>query len=283
MAITVEEDYRHLSATKSTDFVEVEGAATRVFNVQFDTDTYVTTQAILMAVVTAGVPQLNTAHPYDPMLFAYHKSVTNYNSAKMVFEVTVEYKYETDPLAKKWEISWNFATSNEPVDTDINDKPILNSSDEPLDPPLTKDVDDLVLRIVRNESAFDPVRAAEYKGSINADWFYGFKLGRAQIKVIEGVLNRAAARSFYTVTYEIHFRWDGWQKRVLDQGFRTKTTAAQGETSTYQSIVDEDGNPLAQPAKLDGSGGRLAEGAAPVFNYYDLYREMNFYNLYLEG
>jgi len=265
----------------STDFVTTEGHATVVYNVLFDAAEYAPDQAVLLAVVAPGVPDMWATHPFDPWLFVCAKNVTNYNEAKYCFEVTVEYRSESDPLQKPWEISWTFAGSNEPVDTDADGKPMLNSSDEPFDPPLTKDVDDLVLRIVMNEPWFDPLLASEFKNALNEDWFYSFAPGCAQVKSIEATKNRAAGMEYYTVTYEIHFRWDGWQKRVLDQGYRTIASAVEGEATTYTTIKDEDGNPLSYPVKLDGKGLRLAEGAEAVFRYFDLYKYKRFEGLNL--
>ena len=98
MAITVALDNKKLTASFSTDFVNTEGRATVVYNVQFDSAEYEPAQAVLLAPYASGVPEMWSSHPYDQWLFVCGKSVTNYIEAKFCFEVTVEYKSEADPL-----------------------------------------------------------------------------------------------------------------------------------------------------------------------------------------
>jgi hypothetical protein len=140
---------------------------------------------------------------------------------------------------------------------------------ETFDPPLTEDFEDLVLRISRNEPAFNYIQAAQYKGAVNQDVFHGFDAGTVKCVVYEGKLARAAGLAYWQVNYEFHVRPDGWARRVLDSGYRIRTGTASDGTPTFEILKDDDGNPLSQPVLLDGNGARLAEWSNPVYLTYN--------------
>ena len=84
------------------------------------------------------------------------------------------------------------------------------------------------------------------------------------------------------MTYEFQFRYDGWIKRRLDEGFREVTSAVAGTPKTYESMKDDDGNPLTEPRKLDGEGHKLKSDEDPVYNEYNIYRSTDFSVLDIE-
>ncbi|GAF73804.1 unnamed protein product, partial [marine sediment metagenome] len=227
----------------------------------------------------ADIPQLWDAYPNETWTYVSDVSVKP-ASGPTHFKAIVTYVSTPDPLNEDPEITWSFAVSNEPVDRDIDGKPLVNSAGESFDPPITKDANDIVLHIVRNEAGFNSIVADNYKGAVNGDMFFGFGPGRVKCININGVKTRAAALTFWQVTYEFQFRrWQGipntpnvgWIRRILDEGFREKTGVEDGK-AVYAVITDASDNKLSQPVLLDGNGKILADGADAVFLEFNLNR-----------
>jgi hypothetical protein len=137
---------------------------------------------------------------------------------------------------------------------------------------------DLILRITRNEASYSPLIAMEYKKSINNDTFLWFPPKTVKCTLFEAKRARVANLYFVQVNYEFSIRLDtdaasnviGWGRRFLDQGLRTKTAGV------YASIKDGDGEPVASPVKLNGSGQVLASGSPAVYRTYETKQLLNY-------
>lgn len=255
------------------------------FDVEFDNADEPASRPILARIANDGtthVPYIYEAHPYDQWLFAKSKNVDI--KGPFHFRVIVHYDCELDisrqvpisPTLQTPDVSWSFAGSNEPIDTDTLGIPITNSSGESFDPPITKGHSDLVLRYARNEETFDRSVAADYKDSVNSDTFLGFGAGHVKCTMFEADQMRAGTLTYYRVRYEFRIRYDevktkdasgdvqtvvfGWIKRIRDEGYRERTGETNPDGSPkYSPITDENGQNVSQPHLLDGSGKKLKD------------------------
>lgn len=189
---------------------------------------------------------------------------------------TTVWGYMSSPLEEPPEISWSFATSQEPIDTDIAGRPLTNTADEPFDQPPTRDFDDLVLSISRNEPAVDPLTMLAYQGAVNSDQFGFAAPGQARMTRISAEAHTENGATYWKVRYEIQFRADGWTKRIRNEGYREKTgTDAEGRP-IYRQITDPSGTALSKPVPLDVDGKRLPAGQPPVWLYFQVYPSLPF-------
>lgn len=219
-----------------------------------------------------GIPNLWDSHPYNQ--WSYVQRLNAQQTGPKTVEVTVEYKTIEDPLERPPEIEFLSAVSSEPVDKafdpDGNDIPITNSSGEMFDPPITKDFRDLVLRAKRYQASFDTAQASAFEGSVNSQTVWGYAPGKVRCNVYTGKELRFGGLWMYEVSFEFQVREDGWKRRILDQGFREITGIDGDGLTTYETIKDEKGIALSQPALLDGSGVVLGNTSAPVFKEFEL-------------
>jgi len=281
--IDVKEDWQGLGSEINTE----SASAPRIFTVKFDTADDPLKRPFL-AENTAGIPLLNSAHPYKPWLFVKNKSVDSIGPFD--FEVTVNYSTRStiggqegesldptaNPLEMPWEVEWGFATANEPINTDITGKPILNSADESPDPPITREISDLVLRIRRNEAAFNPLQAAEYKDAINSDWFWGFAPDLVRCTQYNANIARSGNFWYWQVKYEFQIRRIGWKLKIVDEGFREKTGIDSEGKPIYKVIKDDEEISISQPQQLDGNGRKKNDGDPAVLLPFDLYNSLPF-------
>ena len=280
--ISVIENTREATASKEVDELDFTGEANRVFDIQFSADTNLVSMPIL-AVDCNLIPQLWDIHPDDPWMYVIRIGPSKFKSA-YIQEVPVYYSRLEEPLLIPPRLSYSFAQINEPIDRDNQGKAITNSAGETFDPPLLEDIDVLVVRIEKNAADYNAMVSADYKGSVNSDTFWGFPPGCVKLKVFEGRQARSANLTYWQIVYELHFRYDttqagnqvGWKRRVLDQGFRTKTGTNPDGTPKYEILKDKDGSPLTQPQLLDGSGAKLGAAAAAVFLTFKTYKERAF-------
>ncbi len=267
--VDVTEDYNGLSADDQVEFDGKEsGVATRWFDVTFDTAD-VAADRPMLAKADASVPQLGDAHPYSTnhpttsatWMYAMSRRVTVNVKSPLVFRVIVQYASMLNPLLEPAIKEWLTASTTEPIDTDITGAiDLTNSADEPFDPPPTEEFDDLVLRGTYNVPVFFPIQMALYKGAVNADPFLGFAPGQAKVMVYTAREVKAITGSAYVeITVEIQFRYDGWRRRFLDQGYRTKDGTDASGKPKYLPIKDEEGNKVDEPVLLNGIGQKLGE------------------------
>ena len=286
MAVTeVREDWRGLEADSGTDGASIP----RIFNVQFDTADAPEKRPMLAVEADDGttkVPRLYETHPQKPWLYVNNHHVDPIGPFD--FRVTVNYtnrysrgseeKYDPtmNPLDQPWEIEWGFAVHNEKIDRDISGEPLVNSSGESFDPPETRDFYDLVLRITRNEAVYDPIKASDYKGSVNSDIFYGFAPGLVKCTRFGSRSARQGDLWYWIVTYEFQMCKTGWKLRLIDEGFRIKTGTDSDGNPTYEEITDDNGVKVSQPVLLDGEGRKKKE-ADPIFVLeFDIRRALPF-------
>ncbi len=284
--IGVTENFTGLSADAHVESDgRISGAGVRVYDVHFDNQDLAASRPFIAKSIAAvdpatgvWVPQLGDRHPYtvERWIYVVSQGVAVTNKSPFVYRVTVQYREVVNPLEEPPIIEWLSASTSEVITVDIDGKAIANSSDEPVDPPHVENFDDLILRATYNVSDFDPVVAANYKGAVNSDLFLNFTPGLAKVKVFTGRRILDITDQFYwAVVVEIQFRKDGWKRKFVDEGFRTKAKEP-----------DSDGNPVytviaaavesGEAVKLDGQGQLLAAGADDVLVEYETKKPLPF-------
>lgn len=254
------------------------GAGSRYFDVMFDLSDLAVLRPFI-ARADSRIPQLGELHPYQQnnLIYVINQEAVVHNESSTLFRVTIRYREIRNPLDEPPIIEWFSAATMEPIDTDIDGKPILTSSDEPFDPPPTEEFYDLVMRATYNVSFFDPVGASNYKGAVNSDLFRGFAPGLAKVKEYRSRQIWTLIDTFYVeVTVELHFRSTGWKRKFLDQGYRTKTGEDDDGKPTYSQITDDEGNLVTEPVLLDGNGQKLADGDPVVRREYWTKKQLSF-------
>jgi len=179
---------------------------------------------------------------------------------------------EENPLNERPKVSWSLAQFQENVEYDINGKPILNSAGEPYSEPVQIDQSRLVLTITRNEASFNPALALAYADAVSATTFKGAPAGKVKVANIastEEEHKNVAGGVYSKTTYTFHFNSRGFQKKLLDHGFREKV-----EGKLKHILVQ--GQKITEAALLDGTGKQLPEGGQPKFKDWHVYPKLPF-------
>ncbi len=243
----------------------------------------------------AGVPWHGQRHPNAPALTVVDKNCTALSAAGGLYEVTVTYgsvnlnfadEEEVAPEARPWRIQTSWVSSTEAVDMDADGKPLVNSSDEPFDPPDCEEILDKLYTITGTlkDTAANRAMLDRLNNTVNTDTVYGYGPGRGRMRTSAERMRQGRKR-WLEVTVEILFRTVpkgvpekyAWHRRKLDQGYRTKTIT--GNEAVYTAITGDDGQAVSQPVLLDGKGGRLAAGAKPVWLYFPRFSTARFADL----
>lgn len=156
---------------------------------------------------------------------------------------------EQGPLGRPSDIRWDFVTSSEQIDEDVDGKPIVNAAGERFDPPPAAEYADPRLTVTRYERDFSAATAISYSGRwgvLNEDPFMGALPGQALMKPIVGTRRVDGEAVYWAVTYVVVFREglpasaDGlsggpkraWWIRLLNQGY-TQVLGHYGDGGTY--------------------------------------------------
>ena len=263
---------------------------TRQFSVLFDTDDEYAARRVIAA-SAEGVPRMYSSHPGSRWLYVQRKGVRE--KGPFLFIVTCYYAGITgtaadagegpiDPLLIPPQWSWSFSMSNERIDREIEEvtgeygNAITNSAGQSFDPPLTQDIPQLVGRCVRNLPAYDALFAADYIGTWNSDVWGVFDPGVALCTQLSGDQVQTPFMTYWKVTYEFVFRWNGWNRRVLDEGFAEKTGVDGEGKPIYKMIKDGNSVVMSEPVRLDGLGEIKTWAAADVFLEFNTRRKMPF-------
>lgn len=253
-------------------------AITREFNVKFTREPSEAGSRTALALASPLIPQKWQSHPRKPWTYVKNRVAVAGNGPLDII-VVVNYETQEDPINEPAVYEWLHNVSSEPKDTTVDNWAVVNSSGEAYDPPLNIDVYDQVLRVTKNETGFNAIYANSFIGTVNSTTFYGGPPGTVLCTMFSGRRSRAANLFYWVVVYEFQFRNDGWRRRVRDEGFRVRGNppdSSSAGTTFYETIKDNEGNPLSQPALLDGYGQLLQSGRQPFFWYFDFHNRSNF-------
>lgn len=192
------------------------------------------------------------------------------------WDVTVQYGiFDTDstsssPLDEAWQYDWSFSQYEEPVEVSVNGFYVLNSAGDPFSEPITRERARPILSVSRNELSFNSILSIYYVGAINLDSFQGGGPGTVRC------INIGASRQYqdgfgyyWSAKYEFEFRSEGWDKIVLDAGYRELSGGKK-----KQIMVN--GRPVNDPALLNGGGGAAPAGAEPSYKRFQVYPALPF-------
>jgi hypothetical protein len=177
------------------------------------------------------------------------------------------------PSANKWNISVEAEGVSylEPVYADRDGKVIGNSALTGFDPPLVKEYFDELITVTyttnaANMAAWD-TEIPPARGKINSDTVTltiegvtrsfvpeTLKLGNARYGVTLGMSETGELEKQFRVLLPLIYRYDTWTRRIVDQGFYELNSSS----FELEPILDANGQMVAQPVPLDGSGARLA-------------------------
>ena len=289
MGYTVKENTRLAPSSGRTEGLRIVGEYTRTFFINFTSDVSISQQQVL-SLIASGIPPFWDLHPDDPWAYVSSKS-SAYEGANSRI-VTVNYTTIEDPFAQDPVWSYTFAGTNEPIDRDKDNEPIVNVVKESPDPPLNEDFHDLVVHYNHNWQSYDPLVAADYQNSINNNAYFiaGFTYPARTvlIKNFSGEPRRAGSIFYWNVTMEFHIRYDAedegkeenkkkgeWVRRIVNEGFRERK-AIDGD---IVEALDKDGNKYSSPIQLDEDGVKIAEGAPIHILAFNTKRERNFATL----
>ena len=240
---------------------------------------------------TAGIPQIGqkayglTVMKADAQREKYWVFGADYGKWTVTLNLEAledeEEEEEKDPTEYPPDVSWDSEEYEEVLRHDINDhtKKVQTKCGEPLTLTTRRVVP--VLTIKRTEKApFSPLTILQYTNAVNSSSFWGAPAGSAllckigaQYKQIE---DKDGNKKWYVdVTYVVKFKYDPetdapWQARILHWG----TKAFNDETHEAQAVRDGSGNVTG--TLLDARGHKLADGAAPVYLEFDVYKERDF-------
>ncbi len=168
------------------------------------------------------------------------------------------------------EVSVSFASYTKALTEDLDGKAIKNTLGDPFDPPFEVEDARPQISIVRNQLSFDLLTAMEYKDAINSDYVGPFKPGTCRMAGITA--DRVFDRGFYwRVTYVIEIRPEGWQPKILNHGFRYKSSGK------IKNVTDDDGNFSNVAVLLDSNGQKIPPDIVePTYLPFRVYEERNF-------
>jgi hypothetical protein len=253
----------------------------RVFYVGLD-DPKTSPGDVRTAVWTAYGVDYGATYPGDSLAVVTELLLDQNQDDGLDYKVTATYgenpQTSGNPLLEAAEVEVDFVRFERTMDRDIDGKPVVNAVGDPFAEAVTRDDSRPVLRISRNEASV-PIGAMLYRDCVNADDFFGFPPGTC--KMSPPKTKRVVTQDFgtyWTVSYEFEVQPEGWQKHILNAGYRQK-----GQDGKLRMILnDGDQTPISDPVPLSGDGRRIPPGGTPVYLDFTPYASVPFSVLGLE-
>ena len=250
-------------------------------------------------------PKLGDAHPNDASAYCRRRRARNEEFSKIVWKLTCEYstgsELDDNPLDDPAEISWETDSRQRAFWKDRDGNAILNSAGDYYDPPIQGDDSRWTATVKKNVAAV-PAWLLNYRDVTNSDQFTldGLTIAVGEAKMSRIRISKWQERNeiaYRVLTMTIALNGDGWEKDVLDQGFRERDpcatscgSAGSGSASGSGSgacdvgrrhILDANCDPVVSPVPLDGNGCAIAcptpENA--VFRTHHIYKTKAFSSL----
>lgn len=238
-----------------------------------------------------GLPEFFTEKSnIDPGAVVAGYSVKQYEDAPCIYQIDVVWQshlYNPNPdnndkdkpiIERRSKVSFEGASVQWAVTEDLSvpRKPLVNSADEPYKG-VTIEVPCLKMTIETNVPAARQDLYVAYYNAINSDNWQGFATDTLRVTEARATPDYQEGFYYYKETISIMFNPLGWKRRFVDQGFRTKI-ATVDDTRLYSDIRVR-GQRITTPVFLDGTGGRLAASASPVFNEFTFNQRLPFNGL----
>jgi hypothetical protein len=232
------------------------------------------------AVLTSGlvpVPYTSTL-PENPFFLCVSCRATQKSETPYAWDVEAEYSIEIDkdekekqqypnPLTRPPVISWDSQQYEKPVAKDINGDAVMNSANDPYDPPLMQDDARWVISIATNAGVV-PTFVLTLNNRVNdtAVTVDGVAFAAKTLKVQGlriGAVKEENGILFREVSYQLHYRSETWNSKPLDAGFSELVSGDRRE------ILLDDGTKPSVPWPLNGAGAKLASPTPSTAVYRD--------------
>ena len=193
------------------------------------------------------------------------------------------------PTSRPWTITFGSTHGQRLLTQDtITDAPIASSAGQPYDPPPEIPSSNLTIQITAFESfaTFKPIgKVLNYQDYVNEfDILLAvspaetntFPAETLRCTEYKSVSHSEQGETYWQVDVTLEFKFNGWNPiELLDCG----TLYIKSMTLPIQPVLDQQGNPVSTPVPLNGSGGLLNAGDAPVYLQFNGYNKVDFSTL----
>jgi hypothetical protein len=187
-----------------------------------------------------------------------------------------------NPLFQPIDVKWSMRSQEMVCSYDINGNAILNTVNDPYDPPLMHDEPRPVLTVTRNEQTWNQALQVQYFQAVSSDPFAGYVPLMARVLDINSnsVFHQDVGW-YYQAVYEFEFKpplsssagQNGYRDTVVNQGMRVFATA---NTPASKYHFTFKGVPVTEPVLINQDGTVNLTGKNPYFNVYQTRPELPF-------
>jgi len=217
------------------------------------------------------VPQMWSIHPNDGLAYVESRNLDrSIDTGKVVSLLTVNYttdreaEQETeDPTLRPARITWSTQNERVPILFDKDDNPIVNDAGDLL---IGVEEDRALWQITVAKNVVSvPSWVTSYQNAVNSD---AVTIGGAVLDA--GTLKMDAINisdqqtengvAFYEISFQMLFRQDGWDQKLLNVGLREivettiYVTAEPTTIAELRPILTSAGEPVDEPVFLDSNG-----------------------------
>jgi hypothetical protein len=150
-----------------------------------------------------------------------------------------------NPLNQPPEVDWDVEQDERAETQDAFGVNYSTSAGHPYDPPVMRRYGKSILRVTRNEAAYNESFARTFWNKINIGTFAAYPQGYARVNHITARKGIANGQVYYQVNYEIAFNSYSWFTYLLDQDWRD---------GNGDGFHDGKGQPMANASLLNGRG-----------------------------
>ena len=242
-----------------------------------------------------GLPPRGESYPGDYWLQVKSrqiKQITDY-----LFEVTCEYRLpdasdsggddDGDPFSTPTQVTFGTVLYQEYMDQDAEGEFVETAVQEPFDPGITTDQDDVTVTVAKNFATFSFATMVKFQNKCNSAEWYGLTPYTARVIGIgaEVVRGEGNVVLYYRVSVTIQIRDTtdpggspvGWRARVKHQGFLVwDGTIDDDGARRIAHYRDSDDNRVTEPVPLTADGKILPAGSDPTFLLFKPYKEVDF-------
>lgn len=235
------------------------------------------------------IPELYDALPGNSGLTVRRRSIRQKPESPFAWVVTCTYSNETDsqeieervqalnPVDRRAKIRWSTNNYTKIIHKDIDGNAIINAvGDYFIDPPPEIEVSRWTVTVTKNVLVV-PAWLLLYQDAINSGSFVVGGLtvspGCARLTGIAiDDLQKENGFEFYPLSMTLEFRKEGWQLKLLHQGYNCKVGSAKVK------CVDDNGVPVTSPACLNDSGGQIDDVTpeTAVYKNFNVYESLDF-------
>jgi len=251
--------------------------------------------ATILEIVTAtGLPKIGSSYLDAGEL--YCKRINSPNRISPIYTiVTVEYEAEVSvdsngqpnpnnsPINDPPVVEWSDESSNEPIDKDWNNVPIVNVNHEPIQG-VTVDIADPVLVVTKNFATYNPHLIHAYRMATNSDVFASFPAGTARLIGSSAKLVVSGSQRYWQVTGRFKFRYPygqnatsekAWYFRTKNEGFKIRLDPGDDAEDAVHAKDAED-NKVVTPVLIKEDGTLETDPAAAHFLEFQRYGSLPF-------